>query len=73
MRTLMIRGESERRVRTMVTPHVTPLGMLPSAHPETLLVAKLQLVAGTAVAAQTRTTAGLYLLGPRPGRPTLAA
>jgi hypothetical protein len=49
----------------VVTPQVTPLGALPSAHPETLLAAKLQLVGGTSVADQADAPRGLYALVPR--------
>jgi hypothetical protein len=57
----------------MVTPHVTPLGALPSAHPGTLPVITLQLVGASAVSERTETTGGLYVLAQRSDRATLAA
>lgn len=57
----------------MVTPHVTPLGALPSAHPQILAIAHLQLVSEPSVRPHTETAAGRYASAPRPNWPTLAA
>jgi hypothetical protein len=57
----------------MVTPYVTPLGALPSAHPQTLPVGTLQLVGGPAAPEQAETTGGLYVLAPCADRAALAA